>query len=208
MIKIKLNFRNMSVPEKIARAQQILTAMTGNTHFLHPSPDLSELSAAVIELEAAANAAQAARLEAKARTATLAQREEDLTRLMSQLVAHVESVAGDDEAIVYGAGFEPRGAAAPASGGPDAPASLTATAGDHDGEIELSWDAVRGARSYVVERSPDPPAESTWTHAAVSTRSSATIEGLTSGTRYWFRVAAVVPAGPSPWSNLAAKIAP
>ena len=208
MVKIKLNFRNLSVPEKITRAQQILTAMTGNARFPHPSPDLSELSSAIAELEAAANAAQAARLEAKQRTAALAQREEDLNRFMSQMVAHVESVAGEDEAVVYSAGFEPRGAATPASGASEAPSSLTATAGDHDGEIELSWDAVRGARSYVVERSPDPPAETSWTHAAVSTRSSAAIEGLNSGTRYWFRVAALTTAGQSPWSNPAAKIAP
>ena len=99
-------------------------------------------------------------------------------------------------------------ASASASAERSAPPSLTATFGDHDGEIDLTWDTVRGARSYVVERSPDPPTESSWTHAAVSTRSRTTIEDLTSGTRYWFRVAAVTATGQSAWSNPAMKIAP
>jgi hypothetical protein len=37
------------------------------------------------------------------------------------------------------------------------PTGLSATAGDHEGEIDLTWDTVKGAKSYVLERSPDPP---------------------------------------------------
>ena len=208
MAKVKLNFRQLSIPEKIARARQIHAAMTGNARFPHPLPDLDDLNVNVNELEGRATAAQAARLEAKTRTAAQAQGEEALDGLMSQLVSHVESVAGNDESIILGAGLEVRSPNTPATGEPEAPTALTATAGDHDGEIELSWDAVRGARSYVVERSPDPPTATSWTHAAVSTRSSATIQGLNSGTRYWFRVAAVNAVGQSPWSSPAMKIAP
>jgi hypothetical protein len=36
----------------------------------------------------------------------------------------------------------------------------------------------------------------------------ATLEGLDSGARYWFRVAAVTSSGQGPWSNPVAKIAP
>ncbi|HJQ34454.1 MAG TPA: fibronectin type III domain-containing protein [Pyrinomonadaceae bacterium] len=208
MAKIKLNFRQLSIPEKIARARQILAAMTGNPHFPHPLPDLDDLRVNINELEGRLTAAQAARLEAKHRTAELAQGEDNVDGLVSQLVAYVESVAGDDESVIYSAGLEVRGPNTPASSASDAPASMATTAGDHDGEIELSWDAVRNARSYVIERSLDPPTETSWAHAAVSTRSSTTIQGLNSGTRYWFRVAAVTASGQSPWSNPATKIAP
>jgi fibronectin type III domain protein len=85
---------------------------------------------------------------------------------------------------------------------------LGATAGDHDGEIDLSWDTVDGAKSYVIEQSLDPPTVTSWGHAGVSTKSSAAINGLTSGTRYWFRVAAVNANGTSGWSDPATKIAP
>ncbi|PYS47941.1 MAG: hypothetical protein DMF68_14680 [Acidobacteria bacterium] len=87
-------------------------------------------------------------------------------------------------------------------------APCTPTVGDHDGEVDLQWDTVRGARSYVIEISADPPTNTSWQHKTVSTKSRATIEGLTSGTKYWFRVAAVGANGQSGWSDPATKIAP
>lgn len=207
MSRIKLNLRSLTIPEKIARSQQIVAALTDNPNFNAPHPPLAQVSAAINELETATNAAQAARQEAKAKTAAQNAKEDALDKIMTQLVAHVESIAGDDQQLIMSAGLDVR-AAAPAPATPPSPPALTATAGDHEGEIDLSWDTVRGARSYVVERSPDPPTESSWTHAAVSTRSQTTIEHLTSGTRYWFRVAAVTATGQSGWSNPAMKIAP
>jgi hypothetical protein len=208
MSRIKLNLRSLTIPEKIARSQQIVAALTDNPNFNAPHPPLAQVSAAINELETATNAAQAARQEAKAKTAAQNAREDALDKIMTQLVAHVESIAGDDQQLIMSAGLDVRTAAAPAAATLPAPPALTATAGDHEGEIDLSWDTVRGARSYVVERSPDPPTESSWTHAAVSTRSQTTIEHLTSGTRHWFRVAAVTATGQSGWSNPAMKIAP
>lgn len=208
MPKVKLNFRRLTIPEKIARAQQVVAALTGNSNFLTPHPTLAEVTTAASALEAAANAAQAARLEARRRTAAQVNKEDDLDQFMTQLAAYVESVAGDDEALIMSAGLETRSAAATDSTAPAAPETLTATTGNHEGEIELSWDAVRGARSYVVERTTDPQAAAGWTQAGVSPRSSLIVEGLDSGTRYYFRVAAVTLNGQSPWSNHAVKVAP
>lgn len=208
MARIKLNLRSLSIPEKVARSQQIVAALTGNPNFSAPHPPLTQVTAAIDELEAASNAAQAARQEAKARTAAQNAKEEALDQILTQLVAHVESVAGNDQELIMSAGLDVRGPSVPSTSTPAAPPSLTATAGDHDGEIDLSWDTVRGARSYVVERSSDPPTETSWTHAAVSVRSSNTIQGLNSGTRYWFRVAAITTNGQTAWSNPAVKVAP
>jgi hypothetical protein len=210
MGRIKFNLSSLSIPEKLARAQQLVAALTGNPNFTSPHPPLAEVTAAIEELEAAANAAQAARQEAKARTATQNAKEDAFDQILVQLVAHVESVAGNNQEIIMSAGLDVRGAGGP-SHTPSTPSfsiSLTATVGDHDGEIDLSWDTVRGARSYVVQRSPDPPSEPTWTHSGVSTRSRTTVEGLNSGTRYWFRVAAITASGQSAWSNPVVKIAP
>jgi len=207
MPKVKLNFRNLSVPEKIARAQQIVAALTGNSNFTTPHPTLAEVTAAASALETASNAAQAARLEARRRTAARGVKEDDLTQLITQLGGYVESVAGGDEAMIMSAGLEMRSAAAADSSAPTAPETLTATTGNHEGEIELSWDAVRNARSYVVERTTDPQT-GPWTQAGVSPRSSLIVEGLDSGKRYYFRVAAVTLNGQSPWSNHAVKVAP
>src|SRR5438309_1905628 len=62
--------------------------------------------------------------------------------------------------------------------------------------------------SYVIETSPDPVTPTTWTNRTVPTKSSITIGGLTSGSRCWFHVAAVNPAGQSGWSDPATKIVP
>jgi hypothetical protein len=75
-------------------------------------------------------------------------------------------------------------------------------------DIDLSWDTTFGAKSYVIERSADPPTPTSWAHAAVSTKSKATITTLASGTRHWFRVAAVGTNGQSGWSDPGTKIAP
>ncbi len=208
MPKIKLNLRSLSIPEKIARAQQIVAALTDNPNFTAPHPPLAQVTAAINALETASNAAQAARQEAKAKTAEQNASEEELDRVVTQLVAHVESIAGGDEKVIRSAGLDVRAPSASAPSSPPAPPALTATVGDHDGEIDLSWDTVRGARSYVIERSTDPTTETSWVHAGLSTRSKITIEGLTSGTRYWFRVAALTNNGQAPWSNPAMKIAP
>jgi predicted phage tail protein len=80
--------------------------------------------------------------------------------------------------------------------------------GDHDGELDASWDTVAGAKSYVIEISDDPPTPASWRHAGVSPKSKFTVEGLESGKRYWIRVAAINAAGQSGWSNPATKMAP
>jgi hypothetical protein len=56
---------------------------------------------------------------------------------------------------------------------------------------------------------PSPPAGQTgWRHAFVVTKSSASVPGLVSGKRHWFRVAALGAAGQGPWSDPATKTAP
>lgn len=208
MAKIKLNFSRLPISEKVARAQQIVDALTGNTNFPTPSPALPAISVAINDLKSAFGTAQAARQTAKEKTSAQAAKEDILDRFMSQVAAYVESIAGDDETMIRSAGMDARAQAVSQSDVPSPPQSLAASAGDHDGEVDLAWDKVTGAKSYVLEKSGDPVTPTSWTHAGVCTKSALTISGLTSGTRYWFRVAAVNANGQSGWSDPATKIAP
>lgn len=207
MARIKLNLRSMTIAEKIARSRQIVAALTGNSHFPTPHPPLADVTAVINELEAAATAAQAARQEMKARTTAQTIKEAEHDQFMMKLVSYVESVAGDDPALVASVALEMRDFSNHASDVPLAPTGLTATHGDFTGEIDLAWDTVRGARSYDIQFSSDPPTDSSWTHSKVATRSRITVEHLVSGTRYWFRVAAVGTRGHGPWSNPVMKMA-
>jgi chitodextrinase len=78
-----------------------------------------------------------------------------------------------------------------------------------EGEIDLNWQPVRGAASYAIVRSTTGNVANAgdWAAAGTSTKSKASVSGLTSGTRYWFRVAAVGSAGQGPWSDPATAIA-
>ncbi len=67
---------------------------------------------------------------------------------------------------------------------------------------------MRGAKTHVVEVCPDPLSEANWKRIGLPTKSSFTASGLTSGNKYWFRVAAVGAAGQGPWSDQAMKMAP
>ena len=207
MAQIKLNFSRLSIPEKIARARQIVASMTGNAHFSAPQPPLSAITAAADDLEVAAADAQTARQAAKTKTTIQNSKEDVLDRIVSQEAGYVYAVSGGDEAIVQSAGMDVR--AAPGTVAiPAPPQALSATAGDHDGQMDLSWDPQIGAATYVLETSPDPPTATSWNHAGVSTRSTFTLTGLLSGSRIWMRVAAVNPAGQSGWSDPATKIVP
>jgi hypothetical protein len=208
MPKVKLNISRLSIADKNAKCRQIVAAMTANADFPNPNPPLATITAALDTSNNAFNAAQAARQEAKAKTSAQNDADDVVTGLMAQLAAHVESVAGGDETKIRSAGMDTKAAATATTSIPSPPANLSATAGDRDGEIDLSWEAVSGAKSYVIEQSPDPVSATSWAHAGVSTRSSQTIDRLTSGTRYWFRVAAINGVGQSGWSDPAMKIAP
>jgi hypothetical protein len=207
MAQIKLNFSRLSIPEKIARARQIVLSMTGNAHFTTPQPSLAVITAATDELEQAESDTQAARQEAKTKTTIRNTKEDGLTRLVSQEGGYVTAVAAGDEAVIQSAGMDVR-ATPGTSSAPTQPQALGATAGDHDGEMDLSWDPVVEAASYVIETSPDPPTATSWKHQGVSTKSSFTVTGLQSGSRIWFRVAAINASGQSGWSDPATKIVP
>jgi hypothetical protein len=207
MAKAKLSFRNLSVPEKIAKLRQIITALTGNPDFPHPVPPLATLTAGTDDLETTYTTTQAHKHAWKGSLSNQATKEDTMVQLVSQIVSYVESVAGPNEALIASAGMTPRAVGGPSTL-PDVPSDMDATIGNHEGELDLSWDAVSGARSYLIQQTTDPNAASSWTHAGTSTKSSITINGLTSGTRYWFRVSAVGAAGQSGWSDPATKIAP
>jgi hypothetical protein len=208
MAKPKLSLRELSLPEKITRAHQVVAALTGNADFPSPNPTLAQLTTAIDELETAQADAQAARQQAKTTTSIQNEKAETLERLFSQLSSYVENVSGGDEKKILNAGLDVRAEAAFSTAEPDTPTDLNVTAGDHDGELDVQWDKVDRARSYIIEISPDPPTPTSWKQAGVATRSQTTIDGLTSGTRYWLRVAAISATGQSGWSDPATKIAP
>ncbi len=95
-------------------------------------------------------------------------------------------------------------ASATPAGGPAAPTGLTATGGP--AQIALSWTAASGAASYCVYRGTASGAESATPIATGVTTAAYANTGLTAGTTYYYKVAAVNGGGTSAQSGEASAI--
>jgi len=207
MSRIKLNLKNLSVTDKLAKGRQIVTAMTDNASFPSPNPSLPEVTAVLDELTQAFGLVQSAKSEVTTRVVTQDNVEAKVDQALTKLAAYVESVAGKDDPLITSAGMETKAAASTPTV-PTAPQSVSANAGEHEGEIDLFWKAVPNARSYTIDASNDPATAGSWAHIGIATSASKLIANLTSGKRYWFRVAAVSAGGQSGWSEHATKVVP
>ena len=95
---------------------------------------------------------------------------------------------------------------------PGAPTAVTPVAGN--AQVALTWTAPASdggspVTDYKIEYAVSPPGTS-WTPFSdtVSTSTGATVTGLTNGTSYVFRVAAVNSVGDSAWSTASSAATP
>jgi hypothetical protein len=205
--KIKLGLNSLSVPELLSLAQQITGAMQGNPNFTTPNPPLTTVADATKALRTASEEVNAARMESRNKTVIQNQREDQLQGLLRQLASYVDNISNGDEALITSAGMQVQ-AASSGRGELTVPTAFNATSGDSEGEIDLSWNPVQHAQSYVIESSLDAPPAAKWEHRLATTKSKATLSNLTSGTRYWFRVAAIGSQGQGGWSDISMRIVP
>ncbi|SRR5258707_14459601 len=82
-----------------------------------------------------------------------------------------------------------------------APGSLIILPGRNPGTVTLRWKRVQGATTYLIQYAASATLPSAFNHEESVTRTKQGITALVSGVRYWFRVAALGAAGPSPWTN-------
>ena len=207
MARVRLNLGKLSVTEKVAKGRQIVSAMTNNASFPNPTPPLADVTGALDDLEKAFASVQAAKSEVTTKAVTQDNHEKRVNQLLTQLAGYVESVAGTNDTVITSAGMETK-ASRSAATAPTVPQAVSATAGEHEGEIMLSWKPVPNARSYTIEFSLDPATTTSWAHLAIATSATKVLTNLKSGTRYWFRVAAVGAVGQSGWSEHATKVVP
>ena len=83
------------------------------------------------------------------------------------------------------------------------PDIVYATKGTFSGEINLQWDAVDGALSYVLQMSKGK--QDKWAQVDIIYEPYYMLSGLDNKIEYFFRVAAVFKNGQSGWSEILAK---
>src|SRR5215469_14618674 len=198
MAQVKVSIGKMPVPKKIQFVRQIVQEMKKNGKFNSPSPDLATLANAATALEAAYNAAHAARANAKEQTSIMNQKVSLLETLVMQEASYVQSVSGGDKATIESAGFAVR-TEPTRIGELEAPSNVKVSPGTMDGTVHISWKKVRGARAYNIERAMDSERGLEWANVLSSSKTRAVVNSMTSGERYWFRIAAIGAAGQGPW---------
>jgi hypothetical protein len=207
MSQVKLDLENMPLPNKILFARQVISSLRDNPNFPAPEPTLAELESQTDATEQAYTTAQESRLKAIADTAAQHDQERLLDAFLTREGSYVQLKSAGDEAKIRSAGMQIKSAKSPV--GPlGAPEGLALSEGAGEGGLNASWKSVRGAVSYALELTTDPAAKLGWSHAGIATKTRHSLTGLTSGTRYWCRVAAVGAAGQGPFSDPAVKVAP
>ena len=204
MAKIKLSLSRLTTTELLTFTQQVYTAMNANTAFASLNTQLGSLNTSAGDLSTK-NGQYLAVTQGKLQLRTERDALRDtLEATLAALAAGVESVTGGDPAAIQSAGFDLRGPKAPVVP-VAAPQNVLSFMGEMEGTIGTEWDPVNGAHSYVVECAQTPAGP--WNQVGITTRSDYEAGGLTTGSKYWFRVRAVGAAGPGPWSDPTVKMA-
>lgn len=202
----KLALDGLTIPAKIQYARRLGAAINSNPYFPAPSPSPVQIITKADELEAGFNEALAARLASKTKTGLLDDQSAGLDLLISQLASYVDNASAGDAAKIESAGFAIRATPRP-FGELAAPTDLQVSPSQYPGSADMRWKKVTGAKAYLVERAADGPALN-WQLIGTSTKGEAAFNSMVSGTKYWFRVAAVGTAGQSPWSDAVPLFAP
>ena len=209
MKKPKLNFRNVSIPEKIQKSREVVIHLTGNPNFTSPNPSLDTVTSAINDLETTHEAAADG---GKTLKAIMRSKEKVLDDLMMQLQEYIANASGGDEQMILSAGLGVKAITIRSK------RSASVTAGRNPGEViciaEATGKNVKATHEFQYCKDPIPPdAQSAltnpWTEADITTMSIVTIKNLPAGTKMWFRHRLILTKGQKePWTVLGSVIVP
>lgn len=203
--KIALHLSDLTPDQKAAQAHTINNLMANHvTEFPTPNPTLTAYNTAASNVDARLATISIMEQNLETERTMLADDVAKLDDLTTQMASYVENQAAGDAAVMELAGFQLASTPTPIGQLPP-PQDLRGQTASVDGTVTLRWKSVRGTKSYFVECATNP--NGPWNQIDVTSRASATATGLTSGTKYWFRVRAFGTAGFSGWSDPAQKMA-
>jgi hypothetical protein len=221
MIKIKLDLQSLTDLEMVDETKIIATKLTGNANFpvqpLLPATLTNDATTldGLIQQRAALDS-QSQQLTLQIRTARL-KCESDIGLEASYVEQVINTIVAPATAVdpvvaaakAKSAGMDVVGSSHTPVGAMPKVEGLKATQGDANGSVDLQWNPVkRGLNNYIMEQTDDPAGLTGWKTIGTPSKSSMIATGLTSGTRYWFRVSANGAAGSGPASDAATKVAP
>ena len=189
----KTGFRQLTEDQLAAKIADHIMKMSGNTHFPTPNPSVAEFATSTTPFT-----------DAVAGIAALDSQRQQLCNVrdaarpvaeaaMLKRASYVQATSGGAGALIISSGFElakPHGGAHGTLSIPPTPSALAVTMSVHVGTLHTIWHAQQGY-TWVVQVCADPLTEANFSQVAITSHSTVDISGLTSGTKYWVRVAAV-----------------
>ena len=180
-------------------AKTIVLKMTGNDNFPSPDPDLLTISSKAV---ACSNAYDAALNGSKQQKSELTQAETKLIAILDRVASYVDNIAAGNETIILSAGLQTQVDSTPAAV-PDAPLLSKLVNNNVPLSLKASWNKVEFAKAYLIEQNnTETLEEDKWQLVAVQTQRTIIVAGLTSGSKYAFRVKALGIKGFGMYSNV------
>ncbi len=200
--KLSLSFLKLTDDSLETKAESILQMLTSNPFFPTPVPPLTALQAA---LDAYKVTLVDAKSNDKLKVATKRACRTALEAILTQLANYVTYVANGNEEKLVSSGYSLARQREPRTLGE--PGMVMVKPGNSTGRLEASLERVEGAYSYLYQITPDPLVpDSTWDNMPLN-RCKAVFDGLTPGTKYWIRVAAVGSGTQMAYSPVSSQIA-
>ena len=205
MIKTKLELQSRDDEDLRVFAKGHRDALVGNANFPTPDPAPATFDPVFLGYSDALDDVLAASEALKTATRIKNERRVLLEAEMTDRGIYVDGVANGVESIITSAGFSARALPTPTNDLPQVE-NLRATVGDDTGEVDLAWDGnIKGKRGFLVEWREHVDT-AVWGGGKFVTASKCTVDGLTPGKVYAFRVRALGPKEiVGPWSDEAVK---
>jgi len=202
--KVLINFSTSKYTdlELIAKGGVIVEHLTDNTHFPSPFPLLPELTEGTAQFNA-----YYLKAEDGSKEDTLVKNNYRVgyESLLRKIALYCETESDGDEASILSAGFDTRKKPEPV-GALDNPTGLIVRYGQNSGEVIIECDPVKNARIYVFQFTQSPVTlNSVWTKVE-DTKRKTSVNGLSRGVEYVFRVAGMNSDPSRNWSEPVSKL--
>ena len=209
MSKLSRSVKQLPIPAKIKRLNEVLTAVTAQPYGTTVATQATALAGGLTKLGTDSDAKDVAVSAASQAVQVQSASNENVNALVETFFTAIEAATEGDptKLATTTVDLQRSGGTAPAVGQLPAPQNAHATTGDFPGTADVHMDRVKGAKSYAWRHTTDPNNPTSWVNDLPTTKSSTTITGLVSGTKYYFQCAAIGAAGQSPWSDPALSMA-
>jgi hypothetical protein len=201
-LRITNGYDGISDAKLITKATNIWTAMTASPYFTTPVPALADLKDTI---DAFATAVSEAETGNNYQKAVKNQIGEQLIEMLHSLGNYVLFTANGDFIVAQSSGFSI--AKTPSPRPPvGAPASQKLEDGASAGELQFSFETVKGARGYAYQYTQDPITENSAWQTVVGTSRKVVFAGLEVGKKYWCRVIVIGSRGQGVTSNAISRV--